>query len=393
MLYEKKYRKYLRKMEKIAGGLLCDIRLPTEISSLMKSKMEFTGTHRTFFTKNEGENVVQIVFEKKSGTIIPLGRGGSGEVYKGIATVKSASGDIINNFQVAIKMMTEMEQIKQNSMCAELLLINEIQGEIQHENIVKYIGFAESIDEITRREFFYIFMEYLDGEDMLKYVMKHIKYNSSNIDEKIYIADQLLNCLHYTHQNGIYHRDIKPDNIYIIRDSSNKPIVKYIDFGFSCRLDFTCKYSVHNQGTMSFLSPEMAQHIVNKTEDKNLYPQYDLWALGHTLYLLFSEKNLYSSTELPLSREHHPQFLSRITQSYIDKKIERNLSFLQPDMKNIIVNLLKVDNTQRQLYLLERESVASALRRSRERTIPISTEAQEPIKEPIKESIKETIST
>jgi serine/threonine protein kinase len=329
-----KFQKYSQKLLNLKGGLLCNPEINVNTVSQMRSKIEYIGSPENGFIKENENNTTTILFEKdERGRYISLGKGATGDVFKGKGIINSPDGT--NNIEVAIKIMDNLDERKQNSLCIELLTLHEI----QHKNIVKYFGFAKNGNR------FYVFMEYLNGIEMFNYIVRNI----GSIDEKISIMSQLLNGLHYLHQHGIYHRDIKPENIFIVQDKHNNLIVKYIDFGFSCKLDITCQYSRHGQGSPMYLSPEFAIHLRNKTEDKSLYPFYDMWALGHTLYALFSRKLLYDTDDI----SDFLYFLRTLTQDIIDDKIRRNLSIVPDKVRNIIKNLLRVNYLERKLDLLK----------------------------------------
>jgi serine/threonine protein kinase len=329
-----KFQKYNQKLLNLKGGLLCNPGINVDTISQMRSKIEYIGSPEIGFIKENENNTATILFEKDGrGRNIILGKGGMGEVFKGRAIINSSEGT--NNIEVAIKIMNNLDERQQNFLCAELLTLHEI----QHKNIVKYLGYAENSN------IFFIFMEYLHGEEMFNYIVRNI----GSMGEKISIMNQLLNGLYYLHQHGIYHRDIKPENIFIIRDEYYDVIVKYIDFGFSCKLDITCQYSKHSQGSPMYLSPEFAIHVKNKTEDKSLYPFYDMWALGHSLYALFVGGLLYDTNNI----HKILHFLRTLTQDVIDDKIQRNLSRVPERVRNIIEKLLKVNYLERRLDLLD----------------------------------------
>jgi serine/threonine protein kinase len=188
--------------------------------------------------------------------------------------------------------MIPVKKGSENQMCNELLtMIN-----YNDTYAMKYYG-CSFINEIL-----YIFCEYIPGIDLYTYLTNP---QNNNIQEKDEITKQLLIGLYNMHRYGIYHRDIKPENIMIIRNVGNIA-VKYIDFGFSCQIDNTCKYANFDQGTLSFISPEFAKHIRDKQKLKDSFVQpnsreyilYDLWALGITLYMLYALKTFDSMLSL-----------------------------------------------------------------------------------------------
>jgi calcium/calmodulin-dependent protein kinase I len=91
------------------------------------------------------------------------------------------------------------------------------------------------------------------------------------------IYEKLVKGINHLHQNGIAHRDIKPDNILISVQETGDFELKIIDFGFATTAN---KADLHC-GTPNFMAPELL--------DKNTkYCPFgvDVWALGVTLFYL-----------------------------------------------------------------------------------------------------------
>lgn len=86
---------------------------------------------------------------------------------------------------------------------------------------------------------------------------------------------QIMEAVCYLHKHGIYHRDLKTENVMI--DSGKK--IKIIDFGFSCKADSMQRLNLFC-GTPNYMSPE----IILK---KDYYGgPSDVWALGVMLFVI-----------------------------------------------------------------------------------------------------------
>ncbi|MBS1703478.1 MAG: protein kinase [Armatimonadetes bacterium] len=138
-------------------------------------------------------------------------------------------------------------------------------GSLNHPNIMTVYSFSEDSGR------YFMAMEYLDGVTLRKEID-----NSGFLaqDQAIDIISQVLEGLHHAHQEGVVHRDIKPDNIQITTANG----VKITDFGIA-RLTFQPNLTMDGQvfGTPSYMSPEQ---VVGKEIDQRT----DLFSVGVMLY-------------------------------------------------------------------------------------------------------------
>lgn len=167
-----------------------------------------------------------------------IGGGGMANVYLGY--------DIILKRDVAIKVLRPefandpefIERFDREALAATSLA---------HPNIVSIYDVGEEGD------IFYIVMEYVDGETLKDYVKKHGKLS---VEETIDIMEQLTSAIQHAHENGLIHRDIKPQNILI--DRSGK--IKVTDFGIAVALSATALTQTNSVlGSVHYLSPEQAR--------------------------------------------------------------------------------------------------------------------------------------
>ncbi|WP_437662363.1 serine/threonine-protein kinase [Sorangium sp. So ce1182] len=123
----------------------------------------------------------------------------------------------------------------------------------------------------------YIVMELLEGEDLKRHMQR---LGALPPVEVARIVSQVAKALGRAHQLGIVHRDIKPDNLFLI-DLDGEPFVKVLDFGVAKHiiegeLGMTSTGSV--LGTPLYMSPE--QFMSSKHVDQRA----DLWGLGVVAY-------------------------------------------------------------------------------------------------------------
>ena len=190
-----------------------------------------------------------------------IGHGGMAEVYE--------ATDIINKRKVAIKLIRE-------DVMANPINLRRFQNEatiassLSHPNIVKVYNHGT----IEGRP--YIANEYVKGQtmkDMLDF------RTSIPIAEAVGYMLQLSSALFYAHQHNIIHRDIKPQNIYVMPDGT----IKLGDFGIAQAegVDDGLTKASEIVGSVHYLAPEISQ-------GKPATIQSDIYAMGVTFYELLT---------------------------------------------------------------------------------------------------------
>jgi eukaryotic-like serine/threonine-protein kinase len=133
----------------------------------------------------------------------------------------------------------------------------------------------------------FVVMEYLEGHDLGTELAARGRLP---VREAVEYAMQVCDALAAAHAKGIVHRDIKPDNLFLLDRGDTIPIVKVLDFGISKAaltgsvfgsLLPTLKTS-KVMGTPLYMSPEQIQ----STDDVDA--KSDIWSLGMVLYELLA---------------------------------------------------------------------------------------------------------
>lgn len=162
----------------------------------------------------------------------------------------------------------------------------EIGMEMDHQNIVKTIGF-EGIDGHGNA----IVMEYIDGESLDAILAGGVMSKKTARS----IASQLADAIRYSHSKQIIHRDIKPKNIMVTHIGN---VVKLIDFGLSDSNTFTMLKMP--SGTRGYMAPEqMAQ-------DAKADVRGDIYSYGavvRQLAMLSDDAHLLSISKKCLSED------------------------------------------------------------------------------------------
>ncbi|XP_049893472.1 NUAK family SNF1-like kinase 2 [Epinephelus moara] len=185
-----------------------------------------------------------------------LGKGTYGKVKK----AKERSGRL-----VAIKSIRK-EKIKDEQDLVHIRREIEIMSSLCHPHIITIYEVFENKDKIV------IVMEYASRGDLYDYICD--KRNISERETRHFFR-QIVSAVHYCHQNGIVHRDLKLENI-LLDDNGN---VKIADFGLS-NLYHGDEYLQTFCGSPLYASPE----IVNGRPYRG--PEVDTWSLGVLLYTM-----------------------------------------------------------------------------------------------------------
>lgn len=197
-----------------------------------------------------------------------IGGGGMSNVY--------LAHDVILGRDVAIKILrydfTNEEELHRRFQREALSATS-----LTHPNIVSVYDVGED------RDMHYIVMEYIKGKTLKQYIQE---FSPLSPAKSVQIMKQLTSAIAHAHENGIIHRDIKPQNI-LVDDEGN---VKITDFGIATTLNAT-SYTQTNSvmGTVHYLSPEQARGGIATKKS-------DIYSLGIVLYELLTG-------ELPFSGE------------------------------------------------------------------------------------------
>lgn len=168
--------------------------------------------------------------------------------------------------------------------------LNEIEifKSLKHPNLIHYI------ESFIYKNKLCIIMELADGGDLSKVLKDHIS-KQKKIDEDLIWNWflQLCQALKYIHSRKILHRDIKCQNIFLMKTGQ----IKLGDFGISKVLKDSLELAKTPLGTPYFLSPEICSG--NKYNFKT-----DMWMIGCVLYELTSLHKPFEADNLPVSVIH-----------------------------------------------------------------------------------------
>ena len=211
--------------------------------------------------------------EKRIGNyriIKKLGQGGMATVYLGIqislereVAIKELMPSFINDQEI-------VERFRREARAS---------ASLTHEGIVNVYDFWRDKNSL------YLVMEYLEGKN-LKQIRKSI--GLLPISAATMIVARVADALHYSHQRGIIHRDVKPSNIFITRRGE----VKLTDFGVAyIPKEPTLTKKGVSLGTPAYMSPEQVKG--ERPDERS-----DIFSLGVVLYELVTGTRLFLAEDV-----------------------------------------------------------------------------------------------
>ncbi|GMG26632.1 unnamed protein product [Ambrosiozyma monospora] len=263
---------------------------PTSIIELLED-----GEDEDDFFDSSEELISNLSQESREGPSVwhkgsKIGQGSFGTVYLGLDGI---TGALMAVKQVDLpKSSTENSKI---SMIDALKLEMSLLKELNHENIVRYLGSSSDAQRL------YIFLEYIPGGSVSSMLNTYGPFEEPLVRNFI---TQVLIGLRYLHGEGIIHRDIKGANILIDING----IVKISDFGISKKIPAdvkddsspntpkslteeqaatsTKKKRASLQGSVYWMAPEVVKQIAYTD-------RADIWSVGCLIVEMYSGKHPY----------------------------------------------------------------------------------------------------
>jgi serine/threonine protein kinase len=248
-----------------------------------------------------------------------LGRGAMGVVYKAFSLQLCRP--------CAIKVMIPGERMS-------AVDIQRFQNEAMLAARLRHPHIVSVFDAGEDQGWYYIVMELVDGKPFTRLIEDG---SDDAMMRGIRVVAEAARALHYAHEKGIVHRDIKPDNILV--DADGHPRVT--DFGIAKSVEADARMTMKGMlvGTPIYMSPEQANGEISA-----IGPRSDLYSLGVTLYELctgqapFESDNVYDIIARILSDEPpSPREVAR-------RKRDRDLPL---DLETICLKAIEKDAARR----------------------------------------------
>ncbi|MEM7249348.1 MAG: protein kinase [Acidobacteriota bacterium] len=208
----------------------------------------------------------------------------------------------------------------------------ELLGRLRHPGIA--VLHEAGIDDTTRHGLPWFSMELVEG----KPINVHAEETELTVDEKLDLLVQLCEAVAHAHQQGVVHRDLKPDNILV--DGGGR--VRILDFGIARAADAIGEGNTSLTrtgdviGTLAYMSPEQALGRPDLVDGRS-----DLYSIGVIGYQLLTGRLPHDLSELTL-----PAALHEITEAETERLGSLDGS-LRGDLDAIIGKALEKERDRR----------------------------------------------
>ena len=189
------------------------------------------------------------------------------ELGKGSYAVVKLATHKTTKIKYAIKIYSKQSLLdpqKRNTVKNEINILKQI----DNENVMKLYEVIDTPSNL------YLVLEYINGINLLE-ILKNEKFHYIKEQRAKKLFLQVAKGIAYCHQKNIFHRDIKLENILVLKDDT----IKIIDFGFGIK----CNKEVYQKlfcGTPSYMPPEILK------KEKYIASYSDIWSLGVLFYAM-----------------------------------------------------------------------------------------------------------
>jgi serine/threonine protein kinase len=252
-----------------------------------------------------------------------IGEGGMGAVYQ-------AEHALIEK-KIALKILFQ-DLTRRPDLIARFLQEAKSASRIGHENVIDISDFGQSPEGLV-----FIAMEYLDGQDLGRTLKKT---GAMDWVRARPILMQIAKGLRAAHGNGIIHRDMKPENVYLIQKEGRPDFVKVLDFGIAKIVtDDAGSGPALTQtgmifGTPEYMSPEQAQ---GHPPDHRV----DVYAVGCIMYQMLTGS-------VPFTADNFMGILTKhLLEAPVPPRKRRPDLDIIPDVEAICMKALEKDRDKR----------------------------------------------
>jgi serine/threonine protein kinase len=221
--------------------------------------------------------------------VAPIGAGGMGEVYR--------ARDVKLGRDVALKMLPA-GVAQDRDRATRFIREAQILAALNHPHIGAIYGLEEACPDDDHGLVQFLLLEFVDGETLAARIERmRSKGTGLPLDQALTIARQIAEAVGTAHDTGVIHRDLKPDNVMIRRDS----IVKVLDFGLAKLTEPGVPGNLTGAGTIDrgatapdtvmgtarYMSPEQAR-------GEEVDARSDIFSLGIIVYEMVAGRSPFS---------------------------------------------------------------------------------------------------
>jgi serine/threonine protein kinase len=259
-----------------------------------------------------------------------IGKGSFAKVY----LVESKT----NGKSYAVKAFTKESVIASNKNNAKPSMLNEIDimRSLDHGNVIKLYEVYETEKSI------YLVLELIQGKSMQELLKKTPFREEYSENKLIIMIRSILDALAYLASKGIMHRDLKPDNILLDKDSK----VKIADFGLATFIDVP-EYIFKKCGTPGYIAPEVFKYD-HKNTSTNYDDVCDVFSAGAILYFILFGVAFFegpnASEILRANRKFTGDFTAILN---VKKEIKDPNSKINKEGLNLLLQMLELDPKKR----------------------------------------------
>ena len=218
---------------------------------------------------NENEQYIGMLLDERYEIQSVIGEGGMAVVYKAV--------DHRLNRQVAVKIMRE-EMAADEEFRRRFLAEAHAVAMLSHHNIVAVYDVSRSGSTE------YIVMELVNGITLKQYMERR---GALGWRETLHFSKQIAKALAHAHERGIIHRDIKPNNVMLLKDGT----IKVADFGIAALENEVYESNGQAIGSIHYIAPEQAR-------GENPDARSDLYSLGVVMYEMLTGEKPYTGETL-----------------------------------------------------------------------------------------------
>jgi len=258
-----------------------------------------------------------------------IGRGGMGSVYK--------AHDPILDRLVALKVVSA-ETDHTDELRARFFREAQACAKLSHPNVVTIHDLGEADGNL------FIVMELLEGDELRQLIARR---TITHLEDKLPLMIQICEGLEYAHEKGIVHRDVKPGNIFVLRNGQ----VKILDFGIAQLVAAETGLTRAGLivGTLQYMAPERARGQGGHSSD--------IFSVGAVFYEFLTNRAPFSGNDpieiLEKLRTENPPRLS---------EVEPNVPI---ELEALVERALAKDPTRRFANLGQMRTELMTLRRKR----------------------------